>query len=357
MSRFFSARHASLTPYTPGEQPRDMRYTKLNTNESPLPPSGAVYEAVAMETERLNLYCDPACTRLRAEAARLYGVGPDNLLPVNGSDEILSFAFQAFGDETHPFAFPDITYGFYPVYAALHHVPAHIIPLREDFTVDPADYRGLHENIVLANPNAPTGIALPPDAIEEIVRTNPDSVVVIDEAYIDFGGVSCVPLIEKYDNLLVTQTFSKSRSLAGARLGFGIACRDLINDLNTIKYSTNPYNVNRMTQAAGTAACLSNGYYMKNCLIIRENRAYTTEALRALGFEVLPSQANFILARSADIPGRELYESLKARGVLVRWFDQDRIRDFTRITVGTRAQMDILLGAVRAILTERGVAI
>ena len=355
MSKFFSSRHSALEPYTPGEQPRDMSYTKLNTNESPFPPSGAVLEAIAEEALRLNLYNDPTCAELRAEAAQLYGVKPENLLPVNGSDEILSFAFQAFGDEAHPFAFPDISYGFYPVYAALHHVPAHIIPLRDDLTIDPADYCGLHENIVIANPNAPTGTLLSPEEIEKIVRSNPDAVVVIDEAYIDFGGESCVPLITRYDNLLVTQTFSKSRSLAGARLGFGIACEALIQDLNTIKYSTNPYNVNRMTQAAGAAACRTDVYYKRNCYAIMENRAYTTEALRALGFEVLPSSANFIFARSGNISGRALYEALKARGVLVRWFDKDRIRDYTRITIGTRAQMDILLEAVRSILRERGV--
>ncbi len=356
MSRFFSARHAALTPYTPGEQPRDMQYTKLNTNESPYPPSPEVLEAVAREAKRLNLYSDPTCKELVDAAAKLYGVRPDNLLPVNGSDEILYFAFLAFCDEHKPMAFPDITYGFYPVYAAINHVPPHIIPLRDDFTIDPDDYCGLHENIVIANPNAPTGMVLPVSEIERIVRSNPDNVVIVDEAYIDFGGESCVPLIEKYDNLLVTQTFSKSRSMAGARLGFGIGCEALIRDLNTIKYATNPYNVNRMTQAAGAAAGASNDYYMQNCRVIAETRAYTTRALEALGFTVLPSRANFIFARSADVSGGELYRRLKARGVLVRWFDIDRIRDFTRITIGTKAQMDILLDNVRAILNEeRGV--
>ena len=354
MSRFFSRRHASLTPYTPGEQPRDMRYTKLNTNESPFPPSEGVLRTAAEEAARLNLYSDPTCAELCRKAAALYGVKPENILPVNGSDEILYFAFTAFGDEAHPFAFPDISYGFYPVYADMCHVPAHIIPLREDFSVDPDDYVGLGENIVLANPNAPTGMALSPAEVERIVRSNPDHVVVIDEAYIDFGGVSCVPLIKKYENLLVTQTFSKSRSLAGARLGFGIACESLIRDLNTVKYSVNPYNVNRMTQAAGCAAIDDNAYYMENCRIITENRAYTTRSLEGMGFTVLPSQANFIFARSPDISGYDLYAALKARGVLVRHFAKERIDDFTRITIGTREQMDILLAGVRAILAERG---
>ena len=353
MSRFFSQKHAVLTPYTPGEQPRDMQYTKLNTNESPFPPSDAVLTAVSREAACLNLYCDPTCADLRAAAAKLYGVRPENILPVNGSDEILYFAFMAFGDEKHPFAFPDISYGFYPVYAAVNHVPAHIIPLREDFSVDWRDYCGLHENIVLANPNAPTGMLLTMDEIRRIVSSNPDNVVIVDEAYIDFGGESSVPLIEKYENLLITQTFSKSRSLAGARLGFGIGSESLISDLNTIKYSTNPYNVNRLTQAAGIAAIETNGYYLQNCRVVQENRQYTTEALQDMGFEVLPSHANFIFARSSAVSGGELYRTLKARGVLVRHFDTPRITEFTRITIGTREQMDILLDTIRAILSER----
>ena len=354
MSRFLSGRHAALVPYTPGEQPRDMQYTKLNTNESPFPPSEAVIRAASSEAARLNLYCDPTCLALRRAAANIYGVKPDNLLPVNGSDEILYLAFLAFCDETRPIAFPDISYGFYPVYADLMHIPAHVIPLKEDYSIDPGDYIGLHENIVIANPNAPTGMTISVSDIEKIAASNPDNVVIIDEAYVDFGGESCISLIEKYDNLLVTQTFSKSRSLAGARLGFGIGCEALINDLNTIKYSINPYNVNRMTQEAGIAACETNGYYMENCRVITENREYTAQALTSKGFAVLPSKANFLFAKSGAISGKDLYLTLKARGVLVRWFDKDRIRDFCRITVGTRRQMDILLDNVRAILRERG---
>ena len=325
MSRFLSSVHAALTPYTPGEQPRDQQYTKLNTNESPFPPSPRVRAAAAGAAGSLNLYNDPACTALREAAARLWGVKPENIMPVNGSDEILYFAFLTFCDGTRPIAFPDISYGFYPVYADLMHIPAHIIPLREDFSVDPEDYAGLGENIVIANPNAPTGMALSPGQIETVVRSNPDNVVIIDEAYVDFGAESCVGLISKYDNLLVTRTFSKS-----------------------------PYNVNSMTQAAGAAAIADDAYYEENCRRIEEIRAYAAGELIALGFEVLPSKANFLFARSPDIPGGELYRKLKERGVLVRWFASDRIRDFTRITVGTRRQMDILLDRVRNILEERG---
>ena len=357
MSRFLSKKHAALVPYTPGEQPRDAQYVKLNTNESPYPPSAEVIAAAEREAGRLNLYCDPECTDLRAAAAKLYGLAPENILPVNGSDEILYFAFMAFCDKKHPIAFPDISYGFYPVYAAVNRVPAHIIPLREDFSVDWRQYCYLKENIVLANPNAPTGMALPLREIEHIVASNPDNVVIIDEAYVDFGADSCVKLVEKYDNLLVTQTFSKSRSLAGARLGFGIGSEKLIRDLNTIKYSINPYNINRMTQAAGVAAIETNDYYMENCRAIAETRAHTAERLTEMGFEVLPSLANFLFARSPAVSGAELYEKLKSKGVLVRHFDKERIQDFTRITVGTREQMDTLLTAVKDILQEGGVTL
>lgn len=355
MSRFMSARHASLKPYAPGEQPRDTQYVKLNTNESPFPPTEAVRAAAAREAGRANLYCDPECTELRAAAAKLYGLAPENILPVNGSDEILYLAFLTFCDEATPIAFPDISYGFYPVYASLLHVPAHVIPLREDFSLDWRDYCGLGQNIVLANPNAPTGMALSLEQVRSIVSSNPSNVVIIDEAYVDFGAESCVPLVAQYDNLLVTQTFSKSRSLAGARLGFGIGSAALIQDLNAVRYSINPYNVDRMAQAAGIAAIGDDAEYMARCRVIAENRAYTAEKLQDMGFEVLPSRANFLFARSDRIGGDALYRALKDRGVLVRHFDTPRIRDFDRITVGTREQMDVLLAAVGEILSERGI--
>ena len=355
MSRFFSPKHAALEPYVPGEQPRDMEYIKLNTNESPFPPSPAVVAAAEREAAKLNLYCDTDCTDLRAAAAKVFGLKPENILPVNGSDEILYFAFMAFCDETHPIAFPDISYGFYPIYASIHHIPAHVIPLKADFTIDYRDFCGLNETIIIANPNAPTTLTLTTAQIEEILQSNPDNVVIIDEAYVDFGGESCVPLIEKYENLLITQTCSKSRSLAGARLGFGLGSEALIADLNTIRNSTNPYNVNRMTQAAGIAALEENDYYMANCRIIMENRDYTAAELKKLGFEVLPSNTNFLFAESKRIAGRELYLALREKGILVRHFGKARIENFTRITVGTREQMDAFLCAVRDILKERGV--
>ena len=352
MSRFFSQKYKNLKAYTPGEQPRDMQYIKLNTNESPYPPSPAVAEAVAREAEKLALYSDPECTELVAEAARVFGVGTDRILMTNGSDEILNFAFMAFCDEDHPIVFPDITYGFYPVFAELNGIPYEKIPLRADFSIDVADYIGIHKNIVIANPNAPTGLMLSLAEIERIVASNPDNIVVIDEAYVDFGGESAIFLTDKYENLLVTQTFSKSRSMAGARLGFGIGAASLIADLQTIKYSTNPYNVNRMTAAAGAAALRENSYYTENCKRIVETREYTRNALEALGFFVTDSKANFLFARSDRIDGDTLYKELKKRGVLVRHFSTEPISQYNRITVGTKEQMDVFLEKTKEILKE-----
>lgn len=350
MSRFFSGKYRSLDAYTPGEQPRDRSYIKLNTNESPYPPSAGVAAAVAEECGRVQLYSDPECTALTEAAARLYGVSASEILMTNGSDEILNFAFMAFCDAAHPIVFPDITYGFYPVFAALSDIPYEVIPLMPDFSVRISDYIGVGKNIVIANPNAPTGLALSVAEIEKIVASNPDHVVMIDEAYVDFGAESVVPLIHKYDNLLVTQTFSKSRSMAGARLGFGIGCADLISDLRTIKYSTNPYNVNRMTMAAGTAALLDNDYYMDNCRKIMETREDTKRELEALGFAVTDSKANFLFASSDKIEGEALYRELKRRGILIRHFGAERIRNYNRITVGTPAQMAALIREIKSIL-------
>ena len=355
MSRFFSQKYKNLKAYTPGEQPRDMQYIKLNTNESPYPPSPSVTEAVTAQAGKLALYSDPECTELISEAVRVFGVEKSQILMTNGSDEILNFAFMAFCDEAHPIVFPDITYGFYPVFAELNGIPYEEIPLKEDFSVEYRDYLNLNgKTIVIANPNAPTGLCLSLDEIERIVKSNPDGVVIIDEAYVDFGAESAIALVDKYDNLLVTGTFSKSRSLAGARLGFGIGQASLISDLHTVRYSTNPYNINRMTAAVGCAVLDENDYYMQNCREIMETRAYTTDALRDLGFAVLDSKTNFVFAKSDRIGGGELYRALKERGILVRHFDKDVITDYNRITIGTRAQMDALITAIREILNEKG---
>ena len=350
MSKYFSSKYNALEAYTPGEQPKDMKYIKLNTNESPFPPSENVIEAAKEAAATLRLYSDPECKRLNEKFAEVFGVKPTQVLMTNGSDEILNFAFMAFCDRVHPVAFPEISYGFYPVFAALNNIPYTEIPLKDDFSIDYKDYCGINKTIVIANPNAPTGLTLSLFEIEEILKSNPENVVVIDEAYVDFGGESALPLIEKYDNLLVTGTFSKSRSLAGARLGFGIANEELIRDLNTVKYSTNPYNINSMTMAAGVAALESNDYYMNNCKIIMENRAYTKESLEKMGFSVLDSKANFLFAQTDKIDGGELYLKLKEKGILVRHFTKEKIKNFVRITIGTKEQMDALLCAVNEIL-------
>lgn len=350
MSRFLSRRHSALAVYTPGEQPQDMSYVKLNTNESPFPPTEAVRRAAEREAGRLQLYSDPECVRLREKMAEVYGLSPEQVLMGNGSDELLNFAFMAFADERSPLVFPDITYGFYPVFAGLNHIPYTELPLRADFSISAEDYLGVNKTIVLANPNAPTGMCLDLSEIERILSGNPDNAVIIDEAYVDFGAESAVGLLGEYDNLIVIGTFSKSRSLAGARLGFCFAAPELIRELNALKYCTNPYNVNRMTAAAGLAALEENGVYMDNCRVIAENRRWTAERLAELGFSVLPSGANFVFAESQDIDGERLYLELKRRGVLIRHFTRERIKNYNRITVGTMEQMRIFIEKTKEIL-------
>lgn len=352
MSRFFSSKYDKLEPYTPGEQPKERKFIKLNTNESPFPPSEKAISYAAEAAKNAELYPDPTCAYLTESIASLLGVSKDEVLVTNGSDEILNFAFMAFCDDKKGAAFPDITYGFYPVFAELNGVSYIEIPLKSDFSIDKGDYFHLNKTIFIANPNAPTGLLLSLSEIEEIVKSNPESVVVIDEAYIDFGGQSAVPLIHTYDNLLVTQTFSKSRSLAGARLGFGVGCKELIRDLNTVKYSTNPYNINRMSMAAGLGAMEDEEYTRNNCKTVMENRAYTAEKLKDLGFEMTDSSANFLFAKHEKISGKALYERLKEKGILVRHFEKERIYDFNRITIGTKDDMDALLNTIKDILAE-----
>ena len=350
MSRFFSEKYAALTPYTPGEQPRDRQFIKLNTNESPFPPSPKAREYAARAAEGLQLYSDPTCRALVSRASEVFGVAEEEILFTNGSDEILNFAFMAFCDETHSAVFPDITYGFYEVFAQLNRVPYEKIPLNADFSVNVEDYIGRNQTIFLANPNAPTGLALPLSEIERIVAGNPDSVVVIDEAYVDFGGISALSLIPKYLNLLVTQTFSKSRSLAGGRLGFGAGSAELIRDLKTIQYSTNPYNVNAMTMAAGLGALEDEAYFRENCETIIKTREWTKSALEKLGFTVIPSKTNFLFAKHPAKDGGELYGQLKNRGILVRHFDTPRLKDYNRITIGSEQQMETLIQTLEEIL-------
>ena len=352
MSKFFSSKYSALTPYTPGEQPKERKYIKLNTNESPFPPSEKAIKAAFEAAKSLQLYSDPEQRALTGAVAENLGVDYENVLLTNGSDEILNFAFMAFCDEKHPAVFADLTYGFYKVFAQLNGIPYEEIPLKDDFTIDVNDYIGINKTIFIANPNAPTGILLSVDEIEKIVKSNPDSVVVIDEAYIDFGGETCVPLVKKYDNLLVTRTFSKSRSMAGARLGFGVGCKEIIADLNTIKYSTNPYNVNSMTAAAGIGTMADEEYTLKNCKTIIENREYVSRELKALGFDMTESMTNFIFVKHPRISGEDIYKGLRERGILVRHFTTPRICEYNRITVGSMDEMKSLVAAIKDIIKE-----
>ena len=355
MSRFLSSKYGRLEAYTPGEQPTDMKYVKLNTNESPYPPSEKVLKAVnEAAVSMLNLYPDPTCRTLKRKLGALYGKSEENVFVSNGSDDILNFSFMAFCEgKIRKVKFPSISYGFYQVYAELYGVDYEKIPLNNDFSISVEDYFGNNANVVIANPNAPTGLTISLEDIERLLCETPDYVVIIDEAYVDFGAESAVGLIDKYPNLLVVGTFSKSRSMAGARLGFALGNKELIADLEKIKYSTNPYSINRLTLLAGEAAVDDNDYYMDNCKIIADTREYTKSALIKLGFEVTDSKANFIFAKSNAVGGKELYEGLKAAGVLVRHFDNPQITDYNRITVGTKEQMDILLSEIAKILKEK----
>ena len=349
MSKYLSERLAALTPYTPGEQPQDQQYIKLNTNESPYLPSPAVIAAVSEhEVEKLRLYSDPACADLLRAAAAHFGLQPDQIMPGNGSDENLFFALRAFCDEQHPLAYADITYGCYGVWCGLMHIPSHIIPLKEDFTLDPKDYYGLNQTIVLANPNAPTGIALPRAEIEGILKANPNNVVIVDEAYVDFGGESCVPLIDNYENLLVVQTFSKSRSMAGMRIGFAVSNPTLIRVLNDCKFSFNSYTMNQTTIAAGVAAVSDRAYLEETLAKIVATREHAKKVLAEMGFQFPDSQSNFLFVTHPDYSAKELYEMLKEQHIFVRYFGTGRTKDYLRITIGTEEQMETLYAALRA---------
>ena len=354
MSKFLDERYSSLAAYVPGEQPQDKQYIKLNTNESPYPPSPQVLDAVnKAETELLRLYPDPDGRVLTKKLADYYGVKNENIMLANGSDDILNFAFMAYGANGRKSYFADITYGFYSVFANLHGSDYTEIPLKADFTIDLPKFCGVDGCVFIANPNAPTGIALTLQEVERVVASNPDNVVVIDEAYVDFGTESAVKLVKKYDNLLVVQTYSKSRSMAGARLGYAIGSAEIIGDLHKLRYSTNPYNINRLTLVAGAATIDSQSYYDNNCKAIIEAREYTMAELKKSGFTFTDSKANFIFAQSDKIDGGELYLKLKDRGILVRHFTADRIKNYNRITIGTKEQMEIFVETVKQILEDK----
>ncbi len=356
MSEYLLPRLLALDPYVPGEQPQDKAYVKLNTNESPFPPSPRVLATLNAETiGRLNLYPDPIAKTLRETIAAEYGLDAENVFVGNGSDEVLGFAFMAYADETRGATIPDVSYGFYRVYAQLYRVSPTIVPLNADFTLPIAPFLRQNQLVAIANPNAPTSLAMPLADIERIIAGNPNSVVLIDEAYVDFGGEPCVPLLAKYPNLLIVRTYSKSRSLAGGRLGYALASPQIIDDLNRIKNSFHPYNINTLTMLAGIEAMLDRPYFESSVAAICAQRQASAAALTALGFGVLPSSTNFLFAQPPGMDGRTYYEKLKARGVLVRYLSQPTLVNHVRITVGSAAQMQALLAATQDILKEAGV--
>ena len=349
MSRYLADRYQEMQAYTPGEQPKAGTLIKLNTNESPFPPSPKAIAAVTKEAlGDLRLYCPIEAFDLRRAIAEKYRLSPERIIVSNGSDEVLAFAFLAFGDSGA--YFPDVTYGFYKVWAQLYGVDFVQVPVHDDFSIYVGDYLRNDRMIVIANPNAPTGLALSLREIEIILRANPDHVVIIDEAYVDFGAQSAVGLLDKFDNLLIARTFSKSHALAGARLGYIMGNAELIADLNKIKFSFNPYNVNSITQIMGAHA-MHDGAYSDQCMEqISIARDYTSDALCALGFDVIPSSANFVFAAPPDGDGELYSRSLRERGILVRHFNADRIRAYVRITIGTMMQMRTLIAATKEIV-------
>ncbi len=352
MSRFVSEDVAKISPYVPGEQPKDMKYIKLNTNENPFPVSEKAVKEISKRVLRdLRKYSDPESLSLNRAIADFYGLEQGNILATNGSDEALAFAFYAYCRSGVCYA--DVTYGFYDVISNLFDCPTEHIALKDDFTINARDYFSKGKTVVLANPNAQTGIALGSVEIEEIIKNNPSNVVILDQAYADFSDFNAIPLVKKYKNLLIINTFSKSRSLAGARVGYAIADEQLIEDLKKVKNSFHPYNVNAISQALAAAAISDEIYFERTVEVVKQNRVKLTEQLKGLGFEVLPSSANFVLAKSPDIGGRELYLKLKEKGVLVRHIDEPRISEYVRITVGNDEQMRVLIKKLAEIEDEK----
>lgn len=351
MSHYWSQLVQELDPYVPGEQPKDQRYIKLNTNESPYPPSPQAIAAIqAAANDTLRLYPDPSADELRDAIAEYYAVERANVFVGNGSDEVLAHVFNGLLKHDLPILYPDISYSFYPVYANLYQIQAQQIPLRENFQLCLSDYAQKNGGIIFPNPNAPTGIAENLDDIKRLIEANTDSVVVIDEAYVDFGAQTAIPLIHDYPNVLVVQTFSKSRSLAGLRVGFAVGHPQLIQALERVKNSFNSYPLGRMAIAGAAAAMRDQAYFETTRQQIITTRDYTVLQLKALGFTVLPSAANFVFARPPQGNAEQIYLALKQKGVLVRYFNKPRIQEYLRITIGTDEEMQTFL-AILATLT------
>jgi len=353
MSKFWSSMAKRTEPYVPGEQLDKANILKLNTNENPYPPAPAVSKAITKEMERtIQLYPPPAADDLRQSIAAMYNLAPDNVFVGNGSDEVLAFSFMAFFEPGRTIRFPEITYSFYPVYAKLFHIPFREMPLNEDFTLCPADFFGAEGGVIFPNPNAPTGIYLSLDQVQEIVENNPDQVVIIDEAYIDFAPESAVSLVRKYDNLLVVQTMSKSRSLAGLRVGFALGDPTLIEGLTRVKDSFNSYTLDRLALAGAKASIKDQAYFEQTTANIIRTRSWVSKQMEQQGFHVLPSQANFIFVRHEHIAAKTLYEQLKAANVLIRHFNKQPITDWLRITIGTDEDMEVFFEKLHKLLNE-----
>lgn len=353
MSKFLSSELNNLEAYVPGEQPKDKKYIKLNTNESPYPPSPKVIEAVdKLAVNGLNFYCDPDTRDLTSALAKFYSVKPGQIFVGNGSDEVLAFIFTAFFDKERKGCFPDITYGFYKVYAKSFGIDAIQIPLKDDFTIDINDYINCGRNIIIANPNAPTGLVLSHEEIEKILKTNRDRVVVIDEAYVDFGSKSSIELLKDNPNLIVVQTFSKSRSLAGGRIGYAIASEEIIEDLNKIKFSFSPYNINSLSSIAGIASVEDKDYFEECNRKVINTRENTKEQFKRLGFKVLDTKTNFIFVAHDDIEGKEYHKKLRQNGILTRYYDEPRINNYVRVTIGTDEDMEKVVEITEKILEE-----
>lgn len=349
MSRFLSDNYKNLVPYIPGEQVNE-KVIKLNTNESPFPPSPKVKEVLSEAViDKLNLYSDPELKELRNAIAKEFGVTADMVFCGNGSDDVLAFAIMGFCGAGGKLCCPEISYGFYPVYADLFGVELEQIPLKDDFSIDANDYINKGKNIVIANPNAPTGLTLSFDEVEAIVSSNPDNLVIMDEAYMAFCGESCMELVNKYSNLLVVRTFSKSHSLAGLRVGFGIASKEIIEDLNKLKYSFNPYNINTLSVKAAAAAIADNEYYNDKIAQIVATREFVKSQLRELGFRCTDSKANFVFASSDKISAADLAAELRKKGILVRYFNKAKIDNYLRITIGSAEDMQTMIDAIKEI--------
>lgn len=340
-----------VLPYTPGEQPQTNDFIKLNTNENPYPPAPTVLKAISKAADHLQRYPDPTASQLVKRLATYLGVESDEVFVGNGSDEVLAFCFQ--GLMGKGVAFPDITYGFYPVFSQLYQVPTRVIPLQADLTIALADYTDLTETVIFANPNAPTGKSLTAAEILAFVRTDTRRLVIVDEAYVEFGGESLVPYVSQLENLLVVGTFSKAWQLAGARLGYAVGSRKLIRELNKLKFSFNPYSINGMTMAAGNAALEALSYHQEKLTAVIKTRQWTLTKLRELGFEVADSQTNFLFPKHSEIKGELFYQELKQRKILVRWFSQERIKNHLRITIGTPAEMAALIETLQAIIYQQ----